>query len=113
MAGDEVDFVSAIPMATFDPASLTGSYQALNTTGTSDNVKILKMFNGSSTVGVVISFDGITDHDYWPPMATLIIDFEANHYSINGSGTKYVRKGQIIYGKTTATQNLVFISGFR
>ena len=118
MSGQENNYVSAIPMTTFNPATLTGSFQAINSTGTADDVKILKMFNGSTTVGIVISFDGVTAHDYWPPQATLIIDFEANHFSINGSGTKYIRKGQVIYGATIAavpgaTQNFVFISGFR
>lgn len=113
MAGQEVDYVAAIPMATFDPATLTGTYAALNSSGTADSVKILKMYNGSPTVGITVSLDSVTDHDYWPPLSTLIIDFEANHYSIDGSGVKYLRAGQIIYGKTTSNQNLVFISGFR
>jgi hypothetical protein len=114
MVGQENDFIFPIALSTFDPTTLTGSYQAMNTSsGTSDNVKILKMFNGSSNVGITISFDGINDHDYWPPQATLIIDCEANHYSIAGSGTKYIRAGQVIYGKTTANSGLVFISGFR
>lgn len=113
MAGQEIDSVYPITLASFNPASLTGSYQVLNGSGTSDNCKILKIYNGSSTIGITISFDGVNDHDFWPPLATLIIDYEANHYSINGSGTKYVNVGQQIWGKTTTNPTWLFISGFR
>ncbi len=110
----DLSSVQCITRATFNPASLTASYQSLNGTGFSDDVKILEIYNGG-TVGIDISLDGVTDHLYWPAGATLIIDFQTNHScnSSYSSGTLYGREGQIIYGKTTANEALLFISGYR
>lgn len=103
-----------ITRTTFDLSTLTASYQALNGTGFSDDIKILKIYNGSATA-VDISFDGVTDHEFWPAGATLIIDFQTNHAdnSSNGAGTLYGRKGQIIYGKTSSTAAQLQMVGYR
>ena len=112
---DELSRVQAVTLATFNPASLTGSYQALNGTGFSDDVKIMPLYNGSSTIGVVISLDGVNDHLYLPPLGTLLIDCQSNHSSQTtyGTGTLYMARSQILYGKTTANQNYIFIAGLR
>lgn len=115
MSGVEYDSVQCIPRAIFDPALLTGSYQPLNgPDGFADDIKILQMYNGG-TVAVDISFDGITDHAIWPSKSTLIVDFQTNHAENPNSsgGTKYGRKGQIIYGKTSTSGSLINISGYR
>jgi hypothetical protein len=110
----ELSSVQCINRAVFNPASLTGTYASINGTGFSDDVKILEIFNGG-TVGVDISLDGVNDHLYWPPGATIIVDFQTNHSdnSAYGAGTLNGRKGQIIYGKTTENEALIFISGYR
>ena len=112
---DELSSVQCVTKATFNPASLTGSYQAMNGTGFSDTVKILKLYNGSTTVSIDISLDGVNDHDFIPPLGTLIVDFQTNHYdgAIYGSGTLNVRKGQILYGKTAASPRFLQIVGYR
>lgn len=104
----------AIPAVSFDTSTLTGSFQALNGSGFDDDIKILKIYNGS-TNGVDISYDGVNKHDYWPPGATLIIDFQANHAdnSAYGAGTLYGRKGQIIWGRTTSTSTQLQIAAYR
>ena len=114
MSGEEYDFVSCIPNASFDLAALTGDWQALNGDGTADNIKQLVIYNGGS-VGVDISYDGVDKHDFWPPGATLVLDYQANHaMNPNSSGgTKYLRKGQIIYGRTSTTSTELQISGYR
>ncbi len=114
MSGEEVDFVSCIPNASFDLGTLTGSFQALNMSGTSDNIKQLVIFNGGA-VGVDISYDGITKHDFWPAGATIVLDFQTNHSGNPpyGSGTKYLRAGQIIYGRTSTTSTFLQMSGYR
>jgi hypothetical protein len=103
-----------INAASFDLSTLTGSFQSLNGTGFSDDIKLLKIFNGSTT-GVDISYDGVNKHDYWPPGATIIIDFQANHAdnSAYGAGTLNGRKGQIIYGRTSTTTTQLQIAGYR
>lgn len=103
-----------IPAASFDLTTLTGSFQALNGAGFGDDIKIMKIYNGSA-VGVDISYDGVTKHDYWPPGATLIIDLQTNHAdnASDGAGTLYGRKNQIVYGRTSTTTTQLQIAGYR
>lgn len=110
----ELSSVQAIPNASFDLATLTGSFQPLNGTGFSDDIKMLEIYNGG-TVGVDISFDGVTKHTFWPPGATLIFDFQSNHSdnSAYGAGTLNGRKGQIIWGRTSTTSTFLQMSGYR
>lgn len=110
----ELSSFQAIANASFDLTNLTGSFQPLNGSGFSDDIKVLEIFNGGS-VGVDISFDGVTKHTFWPAGATLIIDFQANHAdnSSNGSGTLNGRKGQIIWGRTSTTSTHLQMSGYR
>jgi hypothetical protein len=121
---EETSRVQCVLKAQFNPASLTGSYQPLNGAGTqsdalvvgfSDTAKILKIYNPSTTVSIDISLDGVDDHDFIPPLGTLIVDFQTNHYDgpIYGSGTLNVAKGQIIWGKTAAQPTYLQIVGYR
>ena len=115
MSGEEYDFIQCIPKTVFNPASLNGTYQVMNGTGFADNVKIYKLFNGSTSVSIDISYDGINNHDFIPPQGTCIIDFQANHSTSggHGSGTKYGRAGQLIWGKVAESPNFLQMIGFR
>lgn len=112
---EETSRVQCVTKSQFNPASLTGSYQPLNGSGFSDTVKILKIYNPSTTVSMDISLDGVTDHDFIPPLGTLIVDFQTNHYDgpIYGTGTLNVAQGQILWGKTAAQPNYLQIVGYR
>lgn len=116
MTGTELSSVQCVLKTEFNPGSLTGSYQVLNgSTGFSDSVKILKLFNGSTTVSIDISLDGINAHDFIPPQGTLIVDFQSNHSAETtyGSGTLYIRSGQLIWGKTASNPTYLQIIGYR
>ena len=112
---DELSRVQCVLKSQFDPSTLTGSYQTMNGTGFSDTVKIMKLYNGSKTVAIDISLDGVNDHDFIPPLGTLIVDFQTNHYDgpIYGAGTLSVAVGQILYGKTAAQPTFLQIVGYR
>lgn len=115
MATDETSRVQCVLKAQFNPASLTGTYQAMNGSGFSDSIKILKIYNPSSTVSIDVSLDGVNDHDFIPPLGTLIVDFQTNHYdgSNYASGTLNVARGQILYGKTAAQPTFLQMVGYR
>ncbi len=115
MATEELSRVQCVLKSQFNPASLTGSYQPLNGTGFSDTVKILKIYNPSTTVSIDISLDGVTDHDFIPPLATLIVDFQTNHYDgpVFASGTLNLAQYQILWGKTAAQPTFLQIVGYR
>lgn len=115
---------NCVEMGVFDATTLTGSYQIMNgatqqadtgSIGFQDDIKILKVYNDGST-SVTISFDGIVKHDYLPTKGTMIIDLQANHANDCGAqGTKYGRKGQLVYGKGSASSAglSIYISGYR
>ena len=113
MTGIELSSVSCVTKAAFNPASLNGTYQVLNGSGLSDDVKIFKLYNGSTTVSIDISYDGVTDHDFIPPLGTLIVDFQANHSDSPIGGTKYMRRGQLIWGKTAEAPTYLQMIGYR
>ncbi len=112
---DELSCVQCVLKSEFNPASLTGSYQSMNGSGFSDSVKILKIYNPSTTVSIDVSLDGVNAHDFIPPLGTLIVDFQTNHYDGGtfGTGTLNVRKGQIIFGKTASNPTYVQFIGYR
>ncbi len=112
----ELSSVQCVTKRQFNPASLTGSYQAMNgSDGFTDDIKILKLYNASTTVSIDISLDGVIDHDFIPPLGTLIIDFQTNHSanSAYNMGTLYMRKGQILYGKTAEAPTYLQMVGYR
>lgn len=112
---EEFSSVQCVLKASFNPASLTGSYQALNGSGFSDTVKIMKIYNPSETVSIDVSLDGVNDHDFIPPLSALVIDFQANHYDgpTYANGVLNVRKGQILFGKTAENPTFLQIVGYR
>jgi hypothetical protein len=111
---EELSSVQCVLKSVFDPTTLTGTYQPMNGTGFSDTVKILKIFNPSTTISIDVSLDGVNDHDFIPPLGTLIVDFQTNHYSApHNAGTLNVRAGQILYGKTAAQPGSIQIVGYR
>lgn len=114
MTTEENSRFECITMATYDTSGLGASYAALNGTGFSDDIKILKIIS-ESDAGVEISYDGSTDHDYVKAGSSFILDLQANHAcnSSYGSGTKGGRKGQIIYGKGSAGTGNLYIIGYR
>lgn len=100
--------------AEFDMSTLTGSFQPMNGTGFSDAVKIMKIYNPSASVSIDVSLDGVTAHDFIPPLATLIVDFQTNHETAAsfGTGTLIVRKGQILWGRTAVNPTYLQIVGY-
>lgn len=116
MTGEQLDSVQFITKAAFDPAALDGTYQPMNgPNGFTDDVKIFEMYNGSTTVAIDISYDGVEDHDFIGPGQTKCRDFQANHANNPNSsgGTKYGRKGQIVYGKTAEAPTYLQMIGAR
>ena len=118
------DYVACIEMAIFDMTSLTGTFQAVNgaaqqvgtsSVGFEDNIKIMQIYNDGDT-GITLSFDSVINHLYIPAKGTLIVDFQANHQAAGpcGAGKKNGRKGQLIFGKGTASSaGNLYISGYR
>ncbi len=122
-----VDSFRCIEMAIFNTATLTGSYQMMNGpsqyviytgTGFQYSIKILEFYN-AGTSPILISYDGVTNHDVMPAGGTKIIDLQTNHDNdgMTSSGHLIGRAGQIVWGLLPAgaspsTGNL-YIVGYR
>lgn len=111
----EFQYFQCTTKAEFDMATLTGSFQAMNGSGFDDSCSIMKIYNPSTTVSIDVSLDGVTAHDFIPPLATLIVDFQANHDTTPsfGTGKMIVRKGQILYGRTAVNPTFLQIVGYK
>lgn len=96
-------------------STLTGTYQTMNGTGFSDTIKILKIYNPSTTVSIDVSLDGVNNHDFIPPLSTLIVDFQGNHSATTtqGNGTLNVSAGQVLWGKTAEFPTRLQMIGYR
>lgn len=129
----EKTYFDCIEMAIFDATTLDPNIYALlngaaqqpglSNIGFESDIKILKIYNDGST-GVTLSYgrrnsddSDYLDQDYLPSKGTMIIDLQTNHAdnSAYGAGTKYGRKGQLVYGKGTASSAglNIYISGYR
>ena len=118
----ELSSFQCIPKAEFDPTTLTGTFQVMNDivgppaiSGFGDDIKVFKLYNPSTTISVEISYDGVTPHDFMPPMGTCIIDFQTNHSNVGGNnqGTLNGRRGQQVWGRTATNPTFIQMIGFR
>lgn len=132
-----------VEMAIFDSSTFSGgtTYDLLNgpssyetfpgaaaptTVGFPDDIKILQIYNGS-TVGVILSYNytvvpvaGVPTsfhvrNAFLPAGATLIVDLQTNHAdnASYGAGTKNGRRGQTIFGNSSAGTGNIYIMGYR
>lgn len=109
----EENFLQPIPREEFNSASLTGSYQVVNTSGFPASLKILKIWNDAN-VPMNISFNGSTAHDFAPAKSGFVLDAQANHQTEGQSsaGTKYLRKGTKLYVSGTAGSGNLYVMGY-
>lgn len=110
----DFQYLQCTDKAEFNLAGLTGTFQSLNGTGFSDQAKIMKIWNPSTTVSIEVSLDGVTPHDFIPPLATLIVDVQMNHdeAATSGTGRLRLRQNQILYGRTAPNPTYLQIVGY-
>lgn len=106
--------VKNIPLTNFNAASLTNNYQAINSSGISNQCFLLRIIN-DSTANITISYDGINDHDHLAgtaasiPRETLEVPLSQNSSS---SGLILFAKGTIVYIKGTAGIGTIYLAGY-
>lgn len=108
------DYFQYITAGQFNPASLTGTFQPVFTNGFPDQIKIMEVYNGGS-VAIDVSYDGVNLHQVWPPSATLIIDFQANHRNNPpyGGGNLFGPTGQNVWVRTSVNPGFLTIGGYK
>jgi hypothetical protein len=99
-------------LVNFDASTLTGSYQAINGSGSSTPFSVIKFYNSSSNL-IIISYDGVTDQDFVPPGGSFILDIRANADDIRGtSNHKALKKGTVVYAKTSSNTDRLIMAAY-
>ncbi len=99
----------AIALTSIDSATLSGSYQVVNSSGLSNACSIVRLVNASN-VGVTVSYDGSTDNDYLRANSDIQLSFQAN--SQPSSAIANLSKNTHVYVKGSAGTGLIYLSGY-
>jgi hypothetical protein len=102
--------IKAIPYTSVASSALTASYQPINPNGLPDSCFLLKINNFGSTI-IIISYDGVTDHDQIYSSSTMAIS-AGLAASVPNNYTALWPKGQIVYVKGTAGTGAVTLCGY-
>jgi hypothetical protein len=96
-------------MVTFDAASLSSSYQAVNSSGFPAAMNIFNILNGGST-DLTLSYDGVNAHQYVPSHANY--GLASSEIASNTPDAVKIPKGTIIYIKGTAGTGTIYLTGY-
>lgn len=104
------DIIAAIPLSTFDSASLSGTYQLLSASGGFPQGCMLIKITNASAVPITISYDGTTDNEYIRagesfPIYAQPLNQPQNKRCMWPLGTR-------VYVKGTASTGLIAVSGY-
>lgn len=101
--------VLPITMTNIASSAVTGSYQAINSTGFPFACFLIDITNASTT-DVTISFDGTNDHEYVIHGTNKILNFQTNSQPNNNISKMAI--GTVVYVKGTAGTGNIYVSGF-
>ena len=103
------DKISSIPLTSIDSATVSGTYQAINSSGLDNPCFLIRIINDSSQ-DVTISYDGTTDNDYLRTTETLSLPFQTNARPSNFVAN--IPKGTKVYVKGTAGTGAIYLAGY-
>ncbi len=108
---NRLDFETLI---NFDASTLTGTFQAINGSGSSDSFIAFKIYNSSSNL-IIFTYNGVDEHDFVPPGGTFIFDAQTNSDSSGNSaaGHKSLPAGTVVSAKTSSNTNRLLMVGYR
>jgi hypothetical protein len=101
--------VKAATRGTLAGLSVSGTYQAINTTPFVGPCFRVAIYNTTNSA-VDISYDGIVDHDVVPATSYIVIDAQTN--SQPNAYMALFKKGLTVYAKGSAAAGNVYVSGY-
>lgn len=103
--------LEAIPLGIFDATTLTANYQPIYAGGLPHSLAFLRI-NNASAVDIIISYDGITDHDYI--FAGSTFELPAQMSSQPRNQVMYIPKGYILSVRFAKLAGLgeIYVSGY-
>lgn len=104
-----VNFVRSIDAQEFDTAILDAAYLIANSFEVEGSISILHIFNDSNT-SVIISYDGVNDHDVIPLLTGVTYNLQSNASPQNFEYK--IKKGSRVYVRGTAGVGNIYFSGW-
>lgn len=105
-----INAILPITMTSFNTAGLNGSFQVVNSGGTTEACVLIRIVNDSDQ-DVTVSFDGAVDHDYVRAGETLQLPIQSN--AAPGSNTAKLRQGTQVWVKGAgAGTGLIYLAGY-
>lgn len=101
--------ISAIPLTTFSSASVSGSYQAINSGGLPKACSIVYIVNNSNQP-ITVSYDGINDHDYVRAGSDRELLIQTNAQP--NVFLALMAQGTVVYIKGTAGTGTIALAGY-
>lgn len=106
-------YVLPIPLTTVDSATfINNNFFVINAAGLTHPCFLLRIINNSN-ITILISYDGVNNHDILPPNDTLQLDFQTN--SQPSGHMALLRKGTVIYAKRSAGAagvGIIYLCGY-
>ncbi len=103
------NIIKAIPISVLDSAAVLAQYQPINPNGLPFPCTILRI-NNNSNQAIIISYDGVTDHEYVSSLQDLKIDAQANSQPNNQ--VSVFPKGLVVYIRGIAGMGTITLSGY-
>lgn len=103
------NIVLPITLTSIDSATVTGSYQAINSSGLPKACFLLRITNASNK-DVTVSFDGSTDQEYVVAGTSLPLNFQTNAQP--NTNIANMAQGTKVYVKGAAGTGSIFLSGY-
>ena len=101
--------IKADLLSSRDSSTLTSSFKTLTTYTFAGPVVILRIVNDSDK-GVIISYDGVTNHDYVMSETTLLLNFQSN--SAPNNRVAMIRKDSGVWVKGTAGTGNIYLAAY-
>ena len=103
------NFIRACVLKTIDASTFTGAFKAINPLGFEGACAIMRIINDSN-VALIISYDGVNEHDYIRAASELQITFQ--DANLPNGDTALVKKRTIVYAKSGVGVGYVSVAGY-
>lgn len=98
-----------IILTEFDSANLVAGFLPINPLGLPEACFLIRIINNSDT-DVIVSYDGLNDHEFVPGGTQATLNFQTN--AVPNNKECLLAKGTVIYVRGTAGQGDIYLSGY-
>jgi hypothetical protein len=104
-----MNFVASIELQDFNVAGLVAGFAPVDVNGIESHILILRIINDSNKA-VIISYDGVTDHDIVAAGTSVTYNLQSN--SEPNNWVYQLREGTVFYVRGAAGAGHIYFSGW-